>query len=55
MVITLIGYVLLALFALAVLAFCWLTASCFQLPTRSSYSGTSSLATTVGTGPPSLG
>ena len=55
MVITLIGYVLLALFALSVLAFCWLTASCFKLPTRSSHSGTSSLATTVGTGPPSLG
>ena len=52
MVITLIGYLLLALFGLAVLAFCWLTASCFQLPTRSSHSGTSSLTTTVGTGPP---
>jgi len=55
MVVTLIGYLLLALFALAVLAFCWLTASCLKLRTRSSHSGTSSLTTTVGTRPPSLG
>jgi hypothetical protein len=55
MVIDLIGYLMLALFALAVLVFGWLTASCFQFRTRSSHSGTTSLTTTVGTGPPSLG
>jgi hypothetical protein len=50
MVITLIGYLLLALSILAVLTFCWLTASCFKVRTRSSDSGTGSLATTVGMG-----
>jgi len=52
MVITLIGYVLLALFALAVLAFGWLTASCLKLGTRLSHSGTSNLTTTAGSGSP---
>jgi len=50
MVITFIGYLLLALSVLAVLTFCCLTASCFKLRTRSSHSGTGSLTTTVGTG-----